>query len=239
MSVGRRPRARMKLGRHLVGLPPWRSMPHGVVVYEEWDPEDKTTYTWEEWEVLGYENLDFWVEYDHYTNAVTLYRPMRVAERLDPSELREGQELVVTFGGYRHDVRVHEVGVGRIASLDGAFTYDLTIGQEVAYAELKGQGFVLSVERFDERVLDVYHGIVLDTADQKAHFGKRVARRRMGGIGCLVLVVLFVGMVAASCVPVRQECTPRTVTSVTGQVTTQEECHMRPLYGGGGSGVGK
>src|SRR5690606_7095444 len=75
-----RPKARMKLGKHLIGSPPWRSLPHGVVVYGEYDRADRTTYYWEEWELLGYENTDFWVEYDHYTRKVTLYRPVEVPQ---------------------------------------------------------------------------------------------------------------------------------------------------------------
>ena len=46
----------------------------GLTIREK-DPSDGVTDYWEEWEVLGYENLDFWVEYDHDTKAVTLYRP--------------------------------------------------------------------------------------------------------------------------------------------------------------------
>ena len=233
-----RPRARMRLGTHLIGRPPWRSLPHGVVVYGEWDPEDRTTYYWEEWEVLGYENLDFWVEYDHYTRKVTLYRPVAVTEHLEPAQLREGQQLVVTFGGRQHPVTVGEVGVGTIKHLAGAFTYDLQMGQPVAYAELQGDGFVLSVERFDERVLDVYHGTVLDTAGQKEHFGKRVAPGGLTFKGVLVglALVLGLGWTATSCSSGTETCTPRTVVAADGTVTTEQDCVRRSVFGSGGLG---
>ncbi len=241
MSVGRRPRARMALGKHLVGAPPWRSIPHGVVVYEEYDPADRTTYTWEEWEVLGYENLDFWVEYDHYTRKVTLYRPLEVVERLDPTHLQEGQWLGVTWRGQTHQVRVDEVGVGRIAYLEGGFTYDLQLGQDVAYAELRGHGFVLSVEKFDERVLDVYHGVELDTAGQKAHFGKRVAPRNLRGLVLGLVIALGIGGLGVACSQTVEQCTPRTVLAEPGGVTTTTEqvCVRRSVFGGGGGGLGK
>lgn len=235
-----RPKARMKLGTHLIGAPPWRSLPHGVVVYGEWDPEDRTTYYWEEWELLGYENTDFWVEYDHYTRKVTLYRPVEVHERLDPTELREGQQLVVTIAGQQHQVTVGEVGVGTIKHLDGAFTYDLQKGQDVAYAEVHGTGFTLSVEKFDERVLDVYQGTVLDTAGQKAHFGKKVAPSNVRPsavlvvIGVLAAVLLNVVDAAGS-----EECTPRTVVAADGTTTTEQDCRRRSVFGTGGGGLGK
>lgn len=230
----------MKLGTHLIGAPPWRSLPHGVVVYGEWDPADRTTYYWEEWELLGYENTDFWVEYDHYTRKVTLYRPVEVHERLDPTELREGQQLVVTIAGQQHHVRVGEVGVGTIKHLAGAFTYDLQKGQEVAYAEVHGHGFTLSVEKFDERVLDVYQGTVLDTAGQRAHFGKKVAPANVKPATVLVVIgvvaaALFNAVGAAS----GQECTPRTVVAADGTTTTEQDCVRRSVFGTGGGGLGK
>lgn len=237
-----RPKARMKLGKHLIGTPPWRSLPHGVVVYGEWDPEDRTTYYWEEWELLGYENTDFWVEYDHYTQKVTLYRPVEVHERIDPTELREGQQLQVTLSGQRHEVSVGEVGVGTVRHLRGAFTYDLQMGQEVAYAELRGPGgLLLSVEKFDDRVLDVYQGTVLDGAGQKAHFGRRVAPMHHGLRGTLVVLafVLGFGWLTSSCGPSTQDCTPRTVVAADGTTTTEQQCVRRPVFGGGGGGVGK
>ncbi|MBD7917814.1 hypothetical protein H9657_05920 [Cellulomonas sp. Sa3CUA2] len=231
-----RPRARMRLGKHLVGRPPWRSLPHGVVVYGEWDPEDRTTYYWEEWELLGYENTDFWVEYDHYTHQVTLYRPVEVHEDLDPRHLREGQQVAVTFGGQQHRLVVGEVGAGTIRHLAGGFTYDLQLGQEVAYAELKGDGVVLSVERFDDRVLDVYLGTVLDAAGQKAHFGRRVAPRR--GAGALVAAVLVTAVLglAGACGPTTETCTPRTVVAADGSTTTEQDCVRRSVFGSGGVG---
>ena len=235
-----RPKARMKLGTHLIGAPPWRSLPHGVVVYGEWDPADRTTYYWEEWELLGYENTDFWVEYDHYTRKVTLYRPVEVHERLDPTQLREGQQLVVTIAGQQHQVTVGEVGVGTIKHLDGAFTYDLQMGQEVAYAEVHGQGFTLSVEKFDERVLDVYQGTVLDAAGQKAHFGKKVAPSNVRP----AVVLVVIGVLAAVLLSVvdavgGEECTPRTVVAADGTTTTEQDCQRRSVFGTGGGGLGK
>ena len=238
----------MTLGKHLIGAPPWRSLPQGVVVYGEKDPSDGVTYYWEEWEVLGYENLDFWVEYDHDTKAVTLYRPAESEETLDPTRMRKGQVVTVTLSGKKYRTTVAEVGVGTIASLDGSFTYDLSIGQRVAYAELRTKDMVLSLEKFDDRIIDLYHGTVLDTAGQKAHFGKRVAplQTRVNPlVAVVVLVAMGIGLFSA-CGDRdrnRDDCTPRTVEQqydASGDpVTTDQTCSRRSVYGGGGGGLGK
>ncbi|MFF2621031.1 hypothetical protein [Oerskovia jenensis] len=238
----------MSLGKHLIGAPPWRSLPQGVVVYGEKDPSDGVTYYWEEWEVLGYENLDFWVEYDHDTKGVTLYRPAESEEALDPTRMRTGQTVTVTVAGKRHRAVVSEVGVGTIVSLDGSFTYDLTVGQRVAYAELRANRTVFSLEKFDDRVIDLYQGTVLDAAGQKAHFGKRVAPRQ-GGLSPAVAVVALVAMgigLFSACGDRdddRAECTPRTVEQqydASGDpLTTDQTCYRRSVYGGGGGGLGK
>lgn len=229
----------MRLGRHLIGRPPWRSLPHGVVVYSEWDPVDRTTYSWEEWELLGYENTDFWVEYDHYTRQVTLYRPVEVHERLDPTRLRTGQTLTVTVRGVRHEATVGEVGVGTVRHLAGAFTYDLQPGQEVAYAEIHALGLLLSVEKFDDRVLDVYQGTRLDVAGQRTHFGRRVAPHHISTKAAVasVALVLGLGWLVTSCSSDAQACTPRTVVAEDGTTTTDpQSCVRRGLFGSGGLG---
>ncbi|MHA7135067.1 hypothetical protein [Oerskovia turbata] len=242
-------KARMRLGKHLIGEPPWRSLPQGVVVYSEKDPSDGATHYWEEWEVLGYENLDFWVEYDHHSRDVTLYRPVESEEDLDPARMRKGQTVTVTIAGKRRRPVVTEVGVGTIASLDGAFTYDLTVGQRVAYAELRAKDMVLSLEKFDDRVIDLYEGTVLDVAGQKAHFGKRVAPRR-AAVNPLVafglVMVAGIGLFAAcdATDDTDDDCTPRSVeqqydASGDPVPTENDTCYRRSVYGGGGGGLGK
>ncbi|MVA76798.1 hypothetical protein GC722_12305 [Auraticoccus sp. F435] len=228
-----RPKARMKLGRYLIGDPPWRSLPNGVAVYTERDPEDGRTYSWEEWELLGYEDLDFWVEYDHHSRQVSLYWPARSEPPVDPTRLRLHQQLDLTVDGTPRRWVVREVGAGTIAFLDGAFTYDITTGQQVAYAELSEVGgpHRAVVEKFDDRVIDTYAATTLDVKAQKHHFGRRVAPYdlRKLVVALLVLVVLGLG-VLSSCLSPR-DCTPRS-----GQTTT--DC--RTGYGGGGGGgVGK
>ena len=234
-----RPKARMKLGRYLIGDPPWRSLPNGVAVYGERDPEDGRTYHWEEWELLGYENLDFWVEYDHYSREVSLYWPARSEPVVDPTGLRPHQELELTLDGTPRRWVVREVGAGTIENLEGAFTYDITAGQTVAYAELRelGGSHRVVLEKFDERLIDTYASTLLDVAAQKHHFGRRVApydlRRLL--IALVVLVVLAFATLG-SCLPQR-DCTPRA-----GQTTS--DCRTGyggggGFGGGGGGGVGK
>lgn len=228
-----RPRARMKLGRYLIGDPPWRSLPNGVAVYSERDPEDGRTYHWEEWELLGYEDLDFWVEYDHYSREVSLYWPARSEPVVDPTTLALHQELELTVDGVPRRWVVREVGVGTIDDLEGAFTYDITQGQQVAYAELRelgGPGRCV-VEKFDERVIDTYASTLLDVAGQKHHFGRRVEPwdlRRL--LAALVVLAVLALATLGSCLPQR-DCTPRA-----GQTTS--DCRTG-FGGGGGGGVGK
>lgn len=239
-----RHQARMKLGHALVGSPPWRSMPHGVVVYAEKDREDGRWYHWEEWELLGYQNLDYWVEYDHDTRKVTLYWPEDVPERLDPEQLRTGQQVTATVDGRAQQLRVGEVGAGTIRDLEGSFTYDLQKGQKVAYAELHGDGFVLSVEKFDERVLDVYRGRELDAKAQKDHFGKVVAPRRRASwiVGGFVAVLLLTNLAGACSPDTRTDCTPRSLATAppAGSTVVSEDanqiCYRRPVTGVGGLG---
>ncbi len=229
-----RPRARMRLDKYLIGQPPWRSLPHGVAVYKEYDPEDRKYYYWEEWELLGYEDLDFWVAYDHYSRQVSLYWPARSEPQLDPSRLSKHQQVAATVDGEHRTWKVTEVGTGTIDHLQGAFTYDITHGQQVAYAELRevdGPHRVV-VEKFDERVLDTYAARTLDVAAQKEHFGRRVAPYNLQGVGVLLIVLLLVFGLAGACsrFASSSSCTPRA-----GQTTD----HCRTGYGGGGGGIGK
>lgn len=230
-----RPKARMKLGRYLIGDPPWRSLPNGVAVYAEWDTEDGKFYHWEEWELLGYEDLDFWVEYDHYSREVSLYWPARSEPTTDPTELHLHQELELTLDGVARRWVVREVGAGTIDHLEGAFTYDIVQGQQVAYAELRELGgpHRMVLEKFDERVIDTYAATMLDVAAQKHHFGRRVAPYDLRKL-LLVLVALLIMAVTTlgSCLPQR-DCTPRA-----GQTTS--DCRTGVGGGGvGGGGVGK
>ncbi|WP_157973945.1 hypothetical protein [Desertihabitans aurantiacus] len=229
-----RPRLRMRLGRHLIGEPPWRSMPHGVAVYKEWDPADRKFYHWEEWELLGYENLDFWVAYDHYSREVSLYWPATSEPQLDPTQLRQDQRVVAAVDGHQRTWRVVEAGAGTIDHLEGGFTYDITHGQQVAYAELREVGgpHRVVVERFDDRVLDTYAARTLDLTAQKQHFGRRIAPRSWRGLLTALAVLVFVLVSAVTCGgPGRAtDCTPRA-----GQ--TVDDC--RTGYGGGGGGIGK
>lgn len=228
-----RPKARIKLGRYLIGDPPWRSLPNGVALYSERDPSDGKTYRWEEWELLGYENLDFWVEYDHYSREVSLYWPARSEPQLDPSRLQRHQQVDLRVDGSLRRWSVVEAGVGTITELDGSFTYDITTGQQVAYAELREFGGHRRVvlEKFDERVIDTYASTVLDVAAQKRHFGRRVAPYPWQRIVlALVLLPVMVLSMVGGCLADR-DCTPRA-----GETT--QDC--RTGFGsGGGGGIGK
>ncbi len=243
------PKAKMSLGKHLIGDPPWRSLPQGVAVYSMVDPEDHKRYYWEEWELLGYDHTDFWVELDHDDNTVTLYQPVEVDPAPHPEQLMLGQEVRIHVAGKRRNYQVTEVGAATLESVRGGFTYDIQAGQTMYYAELTGSdGKVLSIEKYNEVWHDVYAGRVLSRREQKAHFGKVIAPG--GGRLLAWFVMPIAGMaavlgMAASCSSSGSStyCTPRSAVQpvTTDKIVSQDDkqiCYRRTVYGGGGGRLG-
>ena len=79
-----------------------------------------------------------------------------------------------------------------------------------------------------------------DTAGQKAHFGRRVAPRNLRPLVVALVMALGLGVLGVACSRTVEECTPRTVQTETGAVTTTDQvCVRRSVFGGGGGGLGK
>ena len=91
----KRTKARLKINDVLRGTRTnFRAV--GCLLFKEDNPETKQASYWEEWELTGLENYDSWVEYDHDSKVVSLYEPVRFAQRLEPETLAAGNEFTIT-----------------------------------------------------------------------------------------------------------------------------------------------
>lgn len=196
-----RTKARLKIGSVLRGKKTnFRAV--GVLLFKEWDASDKTWYYWEEWELLGLNNYDSWVEYDHDENAVSLYEPIRFTKKIDPSTLAVNQKVKLTDStGALYDVRVTEVGSGFIEAIRGKNTYQVFPGEEMSYATLKLRGakdskpFLVTVEKYNNREYDAYKKVPLNAARQIKLFGRTITPINWS---MWIIAILAIALVAAS-----------------------------------------
>ena len=215
----------------------------GCLVFKERDQADRRYYRWEEWRLSGGVD-DMWVELDHYDDTVYLYEPLPIAEPIDPRLLAAGQILTLTSGQTVYAARVTEVGVGELVSTKGHPDYRLNIGEKMGYAELEltdaaGATTLMTMDTHSLRDLVSYTKVALNTSAQKRMFGKVIHRPAASGwsspssgrsraVQALmwILVGLLVIPAAIACENEDEEDTG------SGGV-------YRPVYGGGGGGVGK
>lgn len=164
----------------------------GCLLFKEWDTEDQQYYYWEEWELLGMDDYDSWVEYDHYNREVSTYEPVNFQEKLDPAHFRRGQEYELTDkDGNLCRVRVKEVGQGVIAKIIGKNTYQVFEGEKMIYATLKmtdasGRQSLITVEKYNNREYDAYRKVKLSKERQKALFGRVLTPFNWGLLGIIV-----------------------------------------------------
>jgi hypothetical protein len=249
---GTRARLAMRVGEELVGTPPQRATPRAVAVLST--RQDGSTYTWEEWQLLGHDGSDVWVEYDHDTHDVTLFHPTEAwPPVVDLDGLHPGRSLELRLDGRPHRLAVRERGTGRVDHVEGQFAEPFAVGQQVEFVDLAGHGFVVSVERTTGPlgpVTTVYRGRRIDVAEQRRLFGRRLAPRRSLGRRVVAVAVGLVALVSFGACQANADredsssCTPRTVVTTsptTGQTTSEESgtCVRRSVYGGGGGGLGK
>lgn len=234
---GKRTRARLKIGDVLRGTKT-NFRVAGCLLFREWDAADKTHYYWEEWELLGLENYDSWVEYDQHSREVSLYEPIRFTTAIDPSALRRGQEFELTGDdGMRYQVVVSEVGTGEIVKIQGKNTYQVFEGESMSYAtlQLQAEGAQLTrrvtVEKYNNREYDAYIKKPLTLQRQKALFGKTIAP--------LVwpwLLLLVGGVMAVAAYNISQR-PPRSDDG--SQQSGGSTVVPRSVHGGGSGGFGK
>lgn len=261
-----RPKARFKIGERYSGEKT-SFIAQGYVIFKEWDAEDQQYYYWEEWELTGFDNYDSWVEFDHYSQTLTVYEPVRAKETYDVKTLTKGEEVKLTLQGETEPIvgTVKEIGTGTVARLEGKMSYQLFNDDVIHYAEVKtGPKEVVSIEDYRQvvdRDYDYYKGRVLNHAEQKKLFGKHVAPISNLSIGSvivfIVMMVFFLFPIIMSAIPqYKTVCTPRSVpttsrydaassanssspTSTSASDTTGQNCQRVRVYGGGGGGVGK
>lgn len=252
-----RPKARIKLGHHFMGVKT-STTAEGYALYKEWDPEDNKHYYWEEWELRGFNDIDSWIEYDHYTKLVTHYEPIRHVQKVDPRGLTKDQIVTFQDGAVLRNLRVKEAGKGILARREGTFSYHIFEGETMEYADLvdiENPTNRFSAERYNDVEYDIYRSTVLSKREQKSLLGKVVAPFNWGAIVQALFWVLFGGFFLYSEFAPRSEttCTPRTVSSNSSTVqqsasssslsSSSQDCQTRTVYGfgsgGSGGGVGK
>jgi len=246
-------RANLQVGDMLQGSAGTLSV-RGCLLFKEWDAQDRCFYYWEEWQLVGGSNADTWVELDHDPGEILFYEPVRLQETIEPWALTVGQRLQLTINGAPHQALVEEVTTGTLENAIGSPVCPLNIGETMTYVELRltdpaGVTSRLTIDSHRFRDLLAYRKTPLSTAQQKQLFGRVLYNRRpVGGemnrkvirgafVGAIVSVALVVGMFS-SCSPNRQFSggADSTSTSDTGSSRTYRH---RPVYGGGGGGVGK
>lgn len=257
--IKKRPKARIKIGRMFSGEK-ISAVAEGYVIYKEWDPADRKNYYWEEWELRGFENYDSWVEYDHYTEKITLYEPLKLPEQLDARTMQKGQSVVVTIDKKTVVGTVHEAGVGTAVRREGALAYHVFEGDKVAYAEINVPNIgTLSVEYYNDKEQDNYLGKVLNRKEQKRLLGRVVSPLVTKARATVIGTVAFIGVFSIpTFIPSYENyCTPKTISRTLSGNTTRvggqpsqpgdelvsesatQNCYRRKVYGGGGGGGGK
>lgn len=264
MILTPRPRARLKIGQHFMGKKTSFTA-EGYALYKEWDTEDRKYYYWEEWELRGGNNIDSWIEYDHYTKLITHYEPAKINPLVDPRGLLKNQLVTINDGNIPQSLRVKEAGKGTLVRREGTFSYHIFEGDPLEYAELVDSNtgrIAYSAERYNDREFDTYRATVLSKTNQKNLFGKVLQPLNYQSIfGVIFYIILGIVALFSSFWPNKETyCTPRTLTgsslyssptSTSGSTITpsssdtlvsensSQRCYSRTVYGFGGSGAGK
>ena len=244
MSAGTR--ARLSPGEQLRGEGRPLSVT-GCLLFKEWDPEDRRHYFWEEWQLSGMDDYDTWVELDHYDGRVYLYEPLRFVEQLDPGSLHPGQILTLTSGTDVYAARVVELGAGVLHEVVGTTSCRLAQGEEMGYAEVEltdAQGATsrITFDSHGYRDLVSYRKRRLGRAEQRRLFGKAIAAPtarpgsgsdqsvNSGIVWVMVMLVIMIVIIAVA------QHADGSGSSGSGGGSGGV---VRPVYGGGGGGVGK
>ena len=165
----------------------------GCLVFKEKDPADGQFYYWEEWELLGFEDYDSWVEYDHYSGEISVYEPLSFTENVDPSSWGKGQTVNLQVEGESSPQMavVKDVGEGTIHKIIGKNTYQVFEGEKMNYAVLQMGWRLITVEKYNDREYDIYEKRILNKTEQKKMFGRTLVPFRNWE---LVMTILFIGM---------------------------------------------
>ena len=219
----------------------------GCLLFKEWDPEDRKYYFWEEWQLSGMDDYDTWVELDHYDGRVYLYEPLRFVEQLDPGSLHPGQILTLTSGTDVYAARVVELGAGVLHKKVGTTSCHLARDEEMGYAEVeltdaRGATSRITFDSHGYRDLVSYRKRRLGRAEQRRLFGKAIAApttARSGSdqsvnSGIVWVMVMLVIMIVIIAIAHHADGSGSDGSGGGGSGGV-----VRPVYGGGGGGVGK
>lgn len=239
-------RARLSPGEQLRGEGRPLSVT-GCLLFKEWDPEDRRHYFWEEWQLSGMDDYDTWVELDHYDGRVYLYEPLRFVEQLDPGSLHPGQILTLTSGTDVYAARVVELGAGVLHEVVGTTSCRLAQGEEMGYAEVEltdAQGATsrITFDSHGYRDLVSYRKRRLGRAEQRRLFGKAIAAPttvqsgsdQSVNAGVFWVMVMLVIMIVIIAIAQHADGNGSNGSGGGGSGGV-----VRPVYGGGGGGVGK
>lgn len=220
----------------------------GCLVFEEKRLERKdeddsaytnTIYRWEEWELVGFNNYDSWLEIDHYTRKVSIYEPIYFMEPIDPVNFRKGDTITLTEKGSEEQktVYVEEVGEGTIIEIQGKNTFQVFKDEKMAYATLKQDGKLITIEKYNNREYDAYKKREITRKEQKKLFGKVIYDTNWLVIYCIVGILIFYAIITILntflSILFPSSSSSDSNSSGGGVYTT------RGIHGGGGGGVGK
>ena len=231
-------KANLKIGDVLGGTEPGLRA-QACLLYKEWDEEDGELYYWEEWELVGPNRYEYWVEVDHDSGQTSLYELLPATDVIDPVGLQVGQYVTLTGTMAGQQAVVTERGLGYIEKVMGRTTYPASPGESMIYVTVrtKGQGGTeITFENCPGRPLRAYRKRAVSSAEQRRRFGRVIhasGSARAWYLLLWVVVIAVVISVVATCATRGNRCDP-----------TKEDCssssyrHRGP-YGGGGGGVGK
>ncbi len=234
------------VGQHLVRPDGVTLIVRGGALYSMDDRSDGQEYGWEEWALVGLDEADAWLQYDHYSGEVTLYR--LGASDVPPEMLFTA--LTMPEGQQVAGWRVDEVSTATVRDVVGRpFDHPLSPGGSYTYADLSQGRRRLSVEQYPNGSWLVYHGAVLNPADQRRVLGAGVpataaptskpTSTKTKALGAAIVVALVAGLGGCFYSSNQTTCTPRSsYTAKEGDKITSDDgtrvCYRRPLFVGGG-----
>ena len=236
----KRTKARLKLNQILRGKKT-NFRVAGCLLFREYDAKEPAYYYWEEWELLGMENYDSWVEYDHYNREVAIYEPVRFYhDHIDPSNFKTGQTLDFedpTEG--KKTGAVQEIGEGEIIKIIGKNTHQVFEKEKMIDATLvvPNTKEKITIEKYNNREYDAYKKRVISKKEQKELFGKVLTPWNWGLIFKFIFWTLLGGFIFwNSFILPTLPCDPQTQTC---ERSSSGAYRHRSVFGGGGGGVGK
>ena len=216
----------------------------GGLLFRQWDERDEEFYFWEEWQITGLEHYDVWIEFDHDTRKVYLYEPLTFNEKMDPLSLTPGQTLSVSSRGAAYTATVEETGSGVLVDKRGEVTCTLQLGHVMGYVELRlesqdGDRREVTVDTHAFRDIVSYTKQELSVSEQKRMFGATIAPAKRPVFAGVVWVVVVAVMLTAAWTVTRMGGPDHRIGPGSSETSTSQPGGSRPVYGGGGHGVGK